>query len=70
MSMNLSDIVILNIKSAHYHCFISGISNIVAINLMQNAEHTESCHATFVIQKHMSLNKTGGCCLIYYLLYS
>ena len=32
MSMNLSYIAILNIKSADYHCIISGISKSEAIN--------------------------------------
>ena len=41
MSMNLSDIAILNIKCADYRCIISGISKNVAINLMQNADLTE-----------------------------
>ena len=36
MSMNLSNIAILNIKSADYHCIISGIRKNEAINLMQN----------------------------------
>ena len=41
MSMNLSDIAILNIKSAD-NCFImSGISKTEAINLMQNIDLTE-----------------------------
>ena len=34
ISMNLSDIAILNIKSADYCCIISGISKSEAINLM------------------------------------
>ena len=34
--MNLSDIAILNIKSDHYRCIISGISKNRAINLIQN----------------------------------
>ena len=37
MSMNLTNIAILNIKSADYRCIISGISKNEAINLMQNA---------------------------------
>ena len=41
MSMNLSDIAILNIKSVDYHCIISRISKNEAINLMQNANLTE-----------------------------
>ena len=40
MSMNLSDIAILNIKSASYCCIISGISRSKAINLMQNTHLT------------------------------
>ena len=41
MSMNLSDIAILNIKSVDYHCIISRISKNEAINVMQNANLTE-----------------------------
>ena len=41
MSMNLSDIAISSIKSADYHCIISGISKNEAINLMQNVYLTE-----------------------------
>ena len=36
MSMNLSDIAILNIHGADYRCIISRISKSEAINLMQN----------------------------------
>ena len=41
MSMNLSDIAILNIKSADYRCIISGIRKSKAINLMQNIDLTK-----------------------------
>ena len=41
MSMNLSDIAILNIKGSYYRCIISLISKNEAINLMQNADLTE-----------------------------
>ena len=41
MSMNLSDIAILNIKSADYCCIISGISKSEAISLMQNIDMIE-----------------------------
>ena len=41
MFMNLSDIAILNIKSANYRCIIRGISKNEAINLMQNADLTK-----------------------------
>ena len=40
MPMSLSDIVILNIKSGDYCCFISGISKSEDKNLMQNANLT------------------------------
>ena len=40
MSMNLSDIAILNIKGSNYHCIISLISKNEAINL-KNADLTE-----------------------------
>ena len=39
--MNLSDIAILNIKSADYCFIISRISKNEAINLMQNVDLTE-----------------------------
>ena len=41
MSMNLSDIAILSIKSADYCCIISGISKSQAINLMQSTDLIE-----------------------------
>ena len=45
MSVNLSDIAILNIKGSDYHCIISFISKNEAINLMQNADLTEKSGA-------------------------
>ena len=41
VSMNFSDIAILNIKRADYHCIVRGISKNETINLMQNAKMTE-----------------------------
>ena len=41
MSMNLSDITILNIKGSDYRCIISLISKNEAINLLQNADLIE-----------------------------
>ena len=41
MSINLSNIAILNIKVSNYHCTISLISKNKAIKLLQNAELTE-----------------------------
>ena len=41
MSMNLSNIDILNIKGADYCCIISGIIKGEAINFMQNIDLTK-----------------------------
>ena len=41
MSINLSNIAILNIKGSDYHCVISLISKNEAIKLMQNVDLTE-----------------------------
>ena len=41
MSVNLRDIVILNIKGSDYCCIISLISKKEAINLLQNYDLTE-----------------------------
>ena len=41
IAMKLSNIAILNIKSADYCCIISGVSKNEAINLMQNADLTK-----------------------------
>ena len=41
MSINLSDIAILNIKGSDYRYIISLISTKEAINLMQNADLTK-----------------------------
>ena len=41
MSVNLSDIAILNIKGSDYYCIISLISKNGAIKLMPNANLTE-----------------------------
>ena len=41
MSMNLSNIAILNINNADYRCIISGISKSKAVNLLKNADLIE-----------------------------
>ena len=41
ISMNFSDIAILNIKGSDYFCIISLISKNKTINLMQNADLTK-----------------------------
>ena len=40
MSLNLSDIAILNIKRSDYRCIISGISKSEAVNIIQNINST------------------------------
>ena len=40
MSMNLSDIAVLNIKGSDYRCIISLISKNDALNLLQNTDLT------------------------------
>ena len=41
MSVNLSNIAILNIKGSDYHCIISMISKNETINLLQNVDLAE-----------------------------
>ena len=41
MSMNLSNIAVLNIKGSDYGCIISGISKTGAMNVIQNINLTE-----------------------------
>ena len=41
LSMNLSNIAILNINSVDYCCIINGISKIEAINLLKHADLAE-----------------------------
>ena len=44
MSVNLSDIAIINIKGSDYCCIISLISKKEAINLLKNVEPKEVAH--------------------------
>ena len=46
MSVNLSDIAIVNIKGSDYLCIISLISKNEAINLMQNSDLTKKSGAS------------------------
>ena len=41
ISVNLSDIAILNVQGSDYGCIITSISKNEAINLLQNADLTE-----------------------------
>ena len=45
ISINLSNIAILNIKGSDYHCIISLISKNEAIELLQSADLTEKSGA-------------------------
>ena len=42
MSVNLSDIAILNIEDSDYYCIISLINKSEAIDVLQNADFTET----------------------------
>ena len=48
ISMNFSDIAILNINGSNYHCVISLVSKNETINLMENTDLTEKaeCYKT------------------------
>ena len=46
MSMNFSDIAILNIKGSDYCCIISGISKREAMKLLQKIDLTEKISVT------------------------
>ena len=45
VSINVSDIVFLEIKTAGYCCIVSGISRSEAIKLLQNIDLTEKSGA-------------------------
>ena len=50
MSMNLSDIAILNIRGVDYCCIISRISKGEAVNLLQKADLNEKGGTLYVIK--------------------
>ena len=57
ISVNISDIAILNIKGSNYRCIISLIRKNDAVNLMQNANLTQKKgkiikHKKFIIYKN------------------
>ena len=55
MSMNLSDIAILNIKGSSHRCIISRISKNETINIMENTNLTEKKHKNLL--SHVKLSK-------------
>ena len=57
MSMNLSDIAILNIKGSDYHCIISLISKNEVIKLLQNADLPEKSGTLLKTLKIVNLKK-------------
>ena len=59
MSMKLSDISNLSIKSSYYCCIISGSSRNEAINLMRNANLTEKSGTLENIKNLLSYVKMG-----------
>ena len=59
ISMNLSDIAILNIKGSDYCCIINFISKNEAINLMQNTDLTEKSGTLLNIKNLLSYIKMG-----------
>ena len=59
MSVNLSNIAILNFKGSDYRCIISLISKNEAINLMQNANLTEKIGTLQSIKKFVFIYKNG-----------
>ena len=60
MSINFSDIAILNIKSADYRCIISKMSKNQTVNVMQNTdliEKSTTCLKDVDIEKVLLSNK-------------
>ena len=51
MSMNFSDIAILNINGANYCCIITGTSENGVTNLMQNIDFSEKKAKHYKMQK-------------------
>ena len=58
MSMNLSDIAIINIKGSKYRCIISGIRKNEVINVMQNTDLTIKVE-DYKTQKFITTYKNG-----------
>ena len=59
MFLNLSNIPILNIKSADYCCIISGFGKSEVINVMQNTNFTEKWGTLYDIKNLLSHIKKG-----------
>ena len=65
MSVNLSDIAILNNKISDYRFIISLISKNEAINLLRNADLTEKSRTLYKIKNIFSCLKMGKEILIF-----
>ena len=59
VSINLSNMVILNIKDSDFRCVISLISKNEAIELMENADLTEKSRALKNVKKIIFIWKNG-----------
>ena len=57
MSMNLTNIAILNIKVADYHCIITEIKRNEAIRVIQNADLNEKRGTLQNTKKFIFINK-------------
>ena len=55
MSINLIDIIVLNIQGVDYSCIIDGVTKYNAINLLQNTDFTESKETS---SKFLKMEKT------------
>ena len=60
MSMNLSDIAILNINGVHCHCIVTGISKSQAVNLLQKADLNEKKRNIIKYKKFIFKYKNGS----------
>ena len=59
ISVNLSDIAILNVQGSDYGCIITSISKNEAINLLQNADLTEKRGTIWIFLKvYIKMEKT------------
>ena len=59
MSVNLSNIAVLNIKGSDYRCIISLNNKNEAINVMQNADLTEKKQSMIKYKKFILIYKNG-----------
>ena len=51
ISIHVNSIVILNINGGDYYCILNGISKLVPLNLLKNADLTEKKRGMIKIKK-------------------